>query len=472
MLLALIATEDVGLAFQLETTLTKQGIECRHYTAGTPVGAADVVLLSAEEHGAGLVEVAQRFREQDTVPGIVVLGPPSAASMAAAARAPLVPPDAKSDSLVAAIGEAARRRFAADMNWRVARKAMGLPQGTGDVREAALIIARARKMEVDIPKAALKWHLKHYAQDRGAIPVLREARALSIPEVELAAHLHGCFTIQTLLKTGPLDPPGAARFLWALRCTGALELGPEPADGNTPERRALMNMRAHLRARRQRLEKATYFDVLEAPPAATFEEVERNYQLLAWRFQPDRLRAFDLGDMAADVDPNWQQIEVARAMFVDMAERGKYIDWVRENLPQLKTTWAVDPALAKEAAERFVRAQQALATGDIRKAMSELATACRIHPGHPEYEANLAWTRFRMQVGTGKDSQATAAQEREAMEQYVLGTRPWPRALVAHALLCAASGDATAAHFSLREALAVQPDMPAAKQLLSKLTSR
>src|SRR5678809_125501 len=88
---------------------------------------------------------------------------------------------------------------------------------------------------------------------------------------------------------------------------------------------------------------------------------------------------------------------------VDHAARGKYHDWLRKNLPKLKTVWAIEPNAIPLAADFYLRGQRSLGEGDVHKAMSELAAACRHFPGHPEYEAYLAWARYRVQVSSGRD---------------------------------------------------------------------
>ena len=108
----------------------------------------------------------------------------------------------------------------------------------------------------------------------------------------------------------------------------------------------------------------------------------------------------------------------------------------------------------------------------MHKAMSELAQACRAFPGHPEYEANLAWARYRVQVGSGRDRIEAAVTERKTVEEILIGCRPWPRALLALALLCAASGDADSARWHLGQALQVAPNLPAAAQLAKRLGMR
>ena len=65
-----------------------------------------------------------------------------------------------------------------------------------------------------------------------------------------------------------------------------------------------------------------------------------------------------------------------------------------------------------------------------------------------------------------------AAAERRNVEEHLVGRRPWPRALVALALLCAAGGDADTARWHLRTALIIDPTLPAAVALAQRLGMR
>ena len=153
----------------------------------------------------------------------------------------------------------------------------------------------------------------------------------------------------------------------------------------------------------------------------------------------------------------------------DIAARGRYNDWLRDRWTQLETQWAIDGAAAAAAAEAYGRAQQALTAGDVHRALSEMAGAARNHPGHPEYEAGLAWARYRVEVAGGKEQAEIARRERGIAERATLGMRPWPRALLALALLCVADRDPDSARWYLREALAIDPGSPAARQLMARL---
>jgi hypothetical protein len=159
-------------------------------------------------------------------------------------------------------------------------------------------------------------------------------------------------------------------------------------------------------------------------------------------------------------------------MIVDHAERGRYMDWMRAHLAEIHTVWGIPETQAKDAADAFARGQQSLGQGDAHRAMGDFARACRNHPGHPDYEANLCWVRFRLQVAAGKDQREVALAERKSVEEHLAGRRPWPRALVALALLCAAGGDAEAARWHLHIALQIDPNVPAAAQLAQRLGMR
>jgi len=293
-----------------------------------------------------------------------------------------------------------------------------------------------------------------------------------VPELDTIEFADGTLTVQSLVNCGTLDPAQNARLIWALASLGALDLTPEVRDVATPARRALAEIRADLRARTKKLANATHYDVLEIAPTTEYADIEHAYQLVGARYSPQVLSKVDLAELEALVGPIWKQVEDARNTLVDDAARGKYGDWMRANKAALDTVWVVDPQAAKAAADAFVRGQRVLGEGDVHRAMSELAMACRQFPGHPEYESNLAWARLRVQVASGKDQREAAARERAVVEDVLAGRRVWPRALVALALLCAAGGDADAARWYLHTALIADPQLPAAVALAQRLGMR
>ena len=457
-----IAVADLVSGMELEAALKQAGFVATWDNAlaeGGTGGTPDVVVLDADELGERLVDVVEAWRDHLTVPGIVALGrSPQARAAAPRARVALLAPSASPATLATAVRDAARLRLASAMRWGILRAALKLPPTPNTPEAWPGTLLHARDVDLELVRAVLRPRALDYVTPTAVLERLRADRMLSPPELAFASHADGTRTLRRVLRAGPLDQPAAARLVWALVSLGALELTPEVRDVSTPSRRALAELRAHLRARGVRLERGSYFEVLEITPAADFAEIDRAYQLLALRYGPAVTSRVDLGDLEPLVEPTWSLIERARNALVDDASRGRYNDWLNEHRRELDVRWAIDLKAARAAADAYARAQHALGAGDTPRAMSELATACRQHPGHPEYEATLAWVRFRVQVDAGKEPRATAAAERASVEPLLLGVRPWPRARVALALLCAAAGDADTARWHLHVALSIDPD--------------
>jgi hypothetical protein len=473
----LVAVADVGAGVQLEEALHQAGFDARWDAAQAdgPRGASkqEVVVVDADHLGARLCEVADAWRDHGSVPGVVALGASEVArEQAPLARVTLLSPTAQTSTLANAIREAAKLRLTTGMRWPVLRAALKLPPAPNSAENWPATLLHSRNADIEIARTALRWHAQHYATPTTRFDELKAERMLTVPELETTAHVDGTKTVQTLVRVGPLDPSATARLLWVLTSMGALTLTPEVHDLTTAPRRALDEIRDHLRARTEWMKRATYFDVLEISPLAEYPEIEASYRLVGARYSPKALSRFDLAELAPLAQPIWELVEKARTTLVDHAMRGRYMDWVRQHLSELQTIWAIGENQIRDAAESFVRGQQMLSQGDAHRAMGELARACRNHPGHPDYEANLCWVRFRLQVAAGKDQREVALAERKSVEEHLAGRRPWPRALVALALLCAAGGDAEAARWHLHIALQIDPNVPAAAQLAQRLGMR
>lgn len=466
----LLAFTDVGLGIPLQEALETLGRDTRWDPAATPsslkTDPPDVVVLDGDGLAARLGENADAWRALDPAPGVIAIGMRAdTATAAAAAHLTLVPPTTTPPMLARALDEAEKLRFAAALAPGLARRALKLPPGADTVQ----MLAASRKLDVELARAALRWYAQHYVGATAVVDELRAARALIPPEIEHIKHMNGTLTLQSVVRASPLDAPEAARLVWVLGSLGAVTLTTEPPDVTTTARRALTELRSHLRARTARLAKATFYDVLEVTPFAEIDDIEISYRILAWRYGPERTGKLDLGDVTPLAAPSWDQVERARKVLSDVAARGRYNDWLRDKWSTLESTWAVDSTAATAATEAYGRAQQALTAGDVHRALSEMAVAARNHPGHPEYEAGLAWARYRVEVAGGKDQAQIARRERGVAERATLGMRPWPRALLALALLCVADRDLDSARWCLREALAIDPSSPAARQLMARL---
>jgi len=473
----LIALADIGLAMPLEEQLNAAGVVATWdaMQADGPRGATDamVVLVDADHLRERLTEVTARWRDQPSVPGVVAIGGSTIArDQAPRARVTLLSSSARCETILSAIKEAAKLRFASGMRWPVLRAAVGLPPIAEDRRHWQPTLAAARAVDIEIPRSTLRWHASHYVTPTQKLDELREDRVLTVPELEASKVIDGTRTVQTHVRGGPLDPLQTARLLWALGSIGALDFTAEVRDVATGHRRLLSDFRDHLRARVQRLSNSTFYDVLELSPRAEYEHIEAAYEGVASRYSPTLLDAHDLSDLQHHIKPMWELVEKARSVLVDHAARGRYHDWLRSKLGTIHTVWAIDPKLAEAAEAAASRGQRALGDGDVHKAMSDLAVACRHFPGQPEYEASFAWARYRVQVASGRDRVEGALAERKQLEALLLGCRPWPKALVPLALLCAATNDADAARWHLHTALTIDPTIPAASQLAQRLGMR
>ncbi len=460
----------------LENTLTRAGAQARWVPAladgpsAEPHGAA-VILLDGDHLGARLPEVAQAWRQTDERPGLVAIGDGEQARVhAPKARITLLAGKASEATLLAAVREAYRLRFAGELSWPMLCGALELPTTVPTVDAIAVAIASARDAPIELARVALANLSQHYVTDTDLLLELLEARGLAVPERAVAEACDGTRSLQTLVQLGALPPSRIARLVWTLACAGALTLTPFIRDTETPARRELHELRRHLERRKQRLAGSTFYDVLEITPRAEEPEIEAAVQALAVRYAPSSLAAWDLAELADTVAPLWELVERARATLLDMPARGRYHDWLRSR-SELRSTWAIDPAAATAAAEAFARGQAELGAGEPHRAIGELARACRHHPGHPEYEATLAWARFRVGDLAGNQRGELLRRERAFVEDLLLGARPWPRALLALALLCAADGDRASAQWHLQQALTFDPSLAAARALRQKLAA-
>src|SRR5262249_37064148 len=136
-----------------------------------------VVVLDADHLGPRLTSVADAWRDHPSLPGLVALGAsPVARVQATAARVVLVEPAAPTAQLVSAIKEAARLRHASGMRWTILRGALGLPPPADEPATWGPTLVAARSVDIEIPKAALRWHAVHYATPTARMQDLRDER--------------------------------------------------------------------------------------------------------------------------------------------------------------------------------------------------------------------------------------------------------------------------------------------------------
>jgi hypothetical protein len=346
--------------------------------------------------------------------------------------------------------------------------AIGLVAGGLPEDEAAAIVAGSRRVDLAVVREALRPLQGQYLTPLPLLDTLCARRALTDAEARFAIHVvDGARTLRWLVDRGGIGQEAAARLCWALVCGNAVIATTEPRlDAPHPLGRMAARLRAHLGARYARVRGATPFQVLEVDDDCRVEEAERAAQALALRFAPERRFGVDLAELEPLADALWKQVLDARATLAD-PERRRAFDAFRVRV-------APDEARQRrlaheEAEESFVRGQRALAAGDAFKAVSELAAAARRCPDEPSYDAWAAWARVLAERARGGDVARSAARERQAAEESLLGRRPRPRALLALAHICEAAGDLHFAKLHLQEVLALDPRAAAARDALSRL---
>ncbi|RMH37003.1 MAG: hypothetical protein D6689_21485 [Deltaproteobacteria bacterium] len=471
-----LALDDLGLGIQWSDWLEAGGYDVAwsRTPAGPPPESLDrapaAVILGDAPNELSLEKFARSWRALEPPPAVLALARDAGAARAAdAVRAVPLPVSAGAADVCALVRRAIDLRFAAELSQRFALHALGAA-GVDATDPVERIIHGARDAPLDIVREALRPRAFEYVSATARVDDLRAARLLDVPAIELALRLTGAITLATAIDSAA-DPARSARTLWALLCAGAARLTREPPDQTTHERRAVSRARHHIRERLQRLRRgrATYYDVLDVPPDATAAEIGDARARLALRFSPQRLRHLDLGDLAAAVEPLWQQVDKATARLSDASERARYNAWLLAKGVDVAARHRGQPIDRSGAEAEFEAGQLALARGDVAKAVAFFAAAARKYPDHVDYESYLAWARYRADIDRGADRTATALRYRTEVEQLQSGRAPRPRALLALALLCAACRDDGAARWYLEEALAIDPAYEPALRLRARM---
>jgi len=473
-----LSFDDLGLGIQFVDALEGAGHEVAWPRTSADVPpedldvVPDVVILGPSSNDALLGQWSDGWRALDPPPAVMVLCPDdNAVAVAESLQALPVSPQVDGPELNELIPRALALRFAAQLNLRFARHAAGVEDQGDELGEAAQVLARARTVDAHLVREALRRHIHEYVTATEIVDRLRERGALDGADRALAATLDGTITLGRAIHNAHHEPTAAARLLWALASVGGMRLTAEPPDQSTLGRRAVTRARQHLRDRRHRLRrgKANYYEVLEVRYNPSSAEIESAILRLAIRFAPNSVAHLDLGDLASLVEPLWRQIESARRMLSDVTSRQEYHKWLQSkgtDMARLARERTADPVAAEE---DFVACQDALSKGEVFKAVSLFASAARRHPDHADYDAYLAWARYRSALEKDEDTAEAALRERTIIESAQTGRGPRPRALLALGMLCAACADPGSARWYLQEALACDPQFGPARQILARL---
>jgi CheY-like chemotaxis protein len=477
----LLGIDDPGSGRELGTALTAAGhavtwVGALEVTPRAAQPTPEIVIVDGDAPGMDLGLLAASWRRREPAPALLVLSATGAGRVAAArVRAQILPKPAQPAELVAETARLCAPPAEHGLTPQAALAALGLPGGGPPEDEAALIVNGARALDIDVVREALRPHMHAYATATARVDRLCARRALSVSEARLAVRLDGGRTVRGAIdgfgRTTDSSPEAipahtAARLLWGLVSGGAVVLSREP-----PAAHPTARLRAHLRAR-ARLAGAGHYPVLEVGFDAMSIDIERATMLLELRYGPDAVARHDLGDAVGLAETSWEQIQMARQVLGDPRLRASYDATLVRSGPELEESRLRRRMYADEAERSFVRGQHALASGNVFRAVSELAAAARRMPDQPDYEVYAAWARFLADETRGlggAERIARAQRERSAGEKALLGRRPWPRALFVLGLLCEATGDGAGAIGYFREALVCDDKLVAARQALARL---
>ena len=294
---------------------------------------------------------------------------------------------------------------------------------------------------------------------------------LTVPELETVAHTDGTITVQTLVKRGPLDP--AQRRAAAVGARVARRARRSRAEVRDRDHaaapRARRDPHAPSRPGRTGSSAATHYDVLEITPLAEYPRSRARTGSSARATRRRCSRATTSPSSPRSSSRPGSSSRRRASTLVDDAERGRYTDWVRANLAQLETVWAIDPSV-REARRRCVHARPARARRGRRAPRDE-----RPREGMPP-PPRSSRVRGEPRVGalpragrSRQGSREAAIAERRAVEE--LPRRPPAVAARARRARPALRrrGDADSARWHLHTALSFDPKLPAAVALAQRL---
>lgn len=213
-----------------------------------------------------------------------------------------------------------------------------------------------------------------------ALVVNEERRALleELPGDDLVrslvARCHGETTILDLVRDA--DPPEAGwRALYAAGLLGLVA----PAAGATAAITERLT-REEILNRVERARNSDYYGVLEIGAAAPREKIREAYYVLARQYHPDRFRSGPLKDLREQVEGYFARVTEAYNTLQDLALRAAY----DEQLASERDSGTAQDTIFL-ARENFRRAQELVARGRLRDAVTSIENAIKLDPRNATY---------------------------------------------------------------------------------------
>lgn len=319
---------------------------------------------------------------------------------------------------------------------------------------------------------ALKAVMEAYPARTAEFQQLLPAAGLSSPDLRLALALDGRATTRAFLDARQRDLKEALSLLWFLSLVGAVVFQDDPvpsADGiykkaAPRKKKPLPADRAEaLRQAALQILPGTYFHALGLDIAADDQEVERAYQEVASRFNPDGFAEYDVGDLEDLLGAVQDKVTAAFRVLSNREKRRAYLSFL---MLKFELAGARRPGIDVDAEIALKRGERALVMRRNAEAVSSLATAVERNPREPEYHAMLGFAELFDPVLPR--SQRVAEARKNARRALQLEPSH-PRASAVLALAEELAGDVTEARKAVLAGLKTHPTNEVLKEVLHRL---
>jgi CheY-like chemotaxis protein len=246
--------------------------------------------------------------------------------------------------------------------------------------------------------AALRAVMDAYPARTPEFQRLLPAAALSSHDVRLALSLEGRATAREWLDGHQRELKDALALLWFLSLVGAVAFQDDAAAGDAAYGKAPPRRKKPLPAdRAEALRQAalqilpgTYFHALGVDIGADGPEVERAFQEVASRFNPDGFAEYDVGDLEDLLAAVQDKVTAAYRVLSSDEKRRGYLAYLLQKEPAGARLEAID----LDAEIALKRGERALLARRNVEAVSALAAAAQRNPREPEYHAMLGFAEL------------------------------------------------------------------------------
>jgi CheY-like chemotaxis protein/tetratricopeptide (TPR) repeat protein len=246
---------------------------------------------------------------------------------------------------------------------------------------------------------ALKAVMDAYPARTPEFQRLVPAAALSSHDLRLALSLDGRTPTREWLDARQRELKDALALLWFLSLVGAVAFHDDAAAGDEPygkapprRKRPLPPDRAEaLRQAALQILPGTYLHALGVDIAADAREVERAYEEVARRFNPDGFAEFDVGDLDDLLAAVQDKVTAAYRVLSSDEKRRGYVSFLVQKVEQTglrREGIDVDAEIALKLGERALRARRNA------EAVTALSRAAQRNPKEPEYHAMLGFAEL------------------------------------------------------------------------------